>query len=421
MRKSVQGENIIFNRDELLVGALMYLLFTLTFISFSLMVFSFTFLSREAVFLPYILLIPAFLFFLVRRISMKLWKMLFLFFIISAFPLITALFRPFGETVYLYGLTLILSTISLSARYRHSDSIVVGMDQFGASMFIHSAVLLISSLSPYGKEIQYYLLAHTLLSICVFFLARQHFVFETAYGHIANSPTQPSSIVRSHHNRVILFLSTFALFILPVVIYFPYDVLSDFLRKIIRWTISGVLFLFELLNKLHLFPEADATERIPLSTEMDTDPSANPILRAIIEVVLNVLSVVVVVLFLYFSIRGVYRFIVTMYRRSLSKNDPTGDGLVIDEVFSILKKNRKVHKKQDFGEGEAKEIRKKYYRSVRRAMRSGAIIRPSDSPGEIRSAVSGQIGTDFETLSLRYAKYRYGTGSSSVNLSEKDD
>jgi uncharacterized protein YggT (Ycf19 family) len=205
------------------------------------------------------------------------------------------------------------------------------------------------------------------------------------------------------------------------VIFFPYRLLTDFFRQLLGFLIAAVVIVFELLNRLNLFAKQSPVEPIPIQIEEIPEKPVNPLLEAIIDIIINTISVVVVVLLLFFSIRGAYRFIVTMYRRSKGTTNITENELVVDEVFSIRKKSRKSERKFDFGEGEAKEIRRKYYRFVRRAIRSGAKIKPSDSPEEIRSAVSGRIGKDFDALSLRYAKYRYGSGNRSINLAEKEN
>jgi hypothetical protein len=285
-------------------------------------------------------------------------------------------------------------------------------------MFVHGFFLFVSGLSGFNGSIQYYLLAHTLLSLCVFFMARQHYIFETTYGHIAKSPTQPSAAVRERHNRVILLLSFFSLLIIPIVVLFPYSLLTDILRAAFRLLLETISRIIEFLEKLNFFPETEKVEAIPLETEIVEN--VNPVLGIILEVVLNLISVAVVILCLYFSIRGAYRFIVTMYRRSRKGVPSSVSEMVIDEVFSIREKSRRSNRAMNFGEGDEKEIRKKYYRTVRRAIRSGAKIESSFSPEEINSAVSENGGVEFDTLSLRYEKYRYGKGGDSVNLSEQD-
>jgi len=412
---------IVFDKNSLFVGILLYALLTLAFISVSLLIFSAVFSLKTAVLLPYILVIPAVLFFIVRRISMSLWKMLILFSAISGLLLLTGFFRPVSETIYLFFFTLILAIISLSSRYKSTDSVTVSADQFGASMVVHGTVLAISGLTVYGKDILYFLLAHTLLSVCVFLLARQHYIFETAYGHIAHSPTQPSADVRSRHNRVILLFSLFSVIIVPVVVLFPYDRMADFLRRMIRFVFDVIAFIVEWLSRLHILPELSSEELVPIDFLQVSEEPSNSLLGKIVEVFLYVVSVIVVVLFLYFSIRGAYRFIVSMYRRSKGSAGSSDDGTVVDEVFAIRKNRRGSRRRRDFGEGEAREIRIKYYRYVRRAMRSGAVIRSSDSPKEIGEAVSGRVGKDFDALSRFYAKYRYGRGNSSTDRFETDD
>ncbi len=416
-RKRFFAKSIEFDSSQLFLGSLVYFLLVLGLLSVVFMSYS-TYFPAGIIYLPYILIVPAFLFFVLRRVSMPLWMMLVLFSLVSTFPLLLLLFCPISEVIYLCFCAFILAMISISARYKRTDTVKVGVDQLGTSMFIHGFFLLISGLSDYDGSLKYFLLAHTLLSLCVFFLARQHYIFETTYGHISKSPTQPSAAVRERHNRVIFLLCVFSLLIVPIVVLFPYSILTDLLRDALRLLLKAISLLYDFFKKFNLFPEMEKAVETPVEIAPVEDSSSMS--GFILEMILNLIALAVVVVFLYFSIRGVYRFIVTMYRRSSKKTDLSVDGLVIDEVFSIRKKDRRSIRRPDFGEGDEKDIRKKYYRSVRRAIRDGAEIDPSFSPEEIRDAVFNKVGNDFDTLSVQYEKYRYGTGGDSVNISEKD-
>ncbi len=417
-RRSFFGKSIEYDTAQLFLGALVYALLIVCLISVALVSYA-TYFADGMMFLPYVLLVPAFLFFVFRRVAMPLWTMFILFMIFSAFPLLLLFFRPLSEALFLCFNAFIMAMISISARYKSNDNVKVGLDQLGTTMFIHGFFLIVSGLIDYSGHLKYYLLSHTLLSLCIFFLARQRYVFETTYGHIANSPTQPSAAVRERHNRTIIMLCIFSLMIIPVVILFPYSVLTDLLREGFRLFLKAIFYVYELLKKWNLIPNAEKAEPIP-DFKPVTPEDSDPILGVILEVFLNLLSVTVVLAFLLFTIRGAYRFIVMMYRRSSNKADASVDALVIDEVFSIQKKKRRTSRRPDFGEGEEKEIRRKYFQAVRRAIRDGAEIDPSYSPREINKAISGLGEEDFGSLSARYEKFRYGTGSNSISLSEKE-
>lgn len=393
MREKPTEKTIKFDRRQLFLASLVYLLMLLTFLSVVVMAYVSVFDSDAVITLPYVLLLPAVLFFFLRRISLRLWKMLLFFSIAAALPLLILLFRPLSEALFITSASFLLAFIALSARYKQTDSVHVGLDQFGASMFVHGFVLAISGLPLFDNQIRYYLLAHALISVCIFFLARQHYIFETAYGHIANSPTQPSAAVRSRHNRVILLLSIFSLMIVPIVVLFPYPLLSDFLLEVIRWIIVGIVFLFYQLRRLNLIPDAEKAEPIPL--DQIYEETADSKLARVMEIIFDVISVLAVILFLYLSIRAIFRFIVTMYRRSKERSDTRTNDMVVDEVFSIPKNKRRKKRRLYFGEGEEKEVRKKYYHDVRRAIRHGVSVKPSDAPEEIRDAVLAVLGDPF--------------------------
>lgn len=416
-RRRFFAKSIEFDSSQLLLGSLVYLLLVICFVSAVFMSYS-SYFPEGIIYLSYILIVPAFLFFILRRIAMPLWTMMILFFLVSTVPLLLLLFRPISEAIFICFCAFILAMISISARYKKTDTVKVGVDQLGTSMFLHGSFLLLSGFSGFNASLKYFLLAHTLLSLCVFFLARQYYVFETTYGHIAKSPTQPSAAVRERHNRVIFLLCVFSLMIIPIVVLFPYSLLTELFRDGFRLLLKGILLLYEFLKKLNLIPEMEKAVDVPV--EAVPAENSNSMSGFILEMILNLIALAVVVVFLYFSIRGVYRFIVTMYRRSSKKTELSIDGLVIDEVFSIRKKDRRSIRRPDFGEGDEKEIRRRYFRSVRRAIRGGVEIEPSFSPGEIRGAVSGKAGSDFNSLSVQYEKYRYGAGSDSVNISGKD-
>ncbi|MBN1891453.1 MAG: hypothetical protein JW780_01620 [Clostridiales bacterium] len=416
MREKRLNKPVKFDDRQLFLASLVYLLMLITFISVVILSYASVFDSDAVIAVPYVLFLPAVLFFFLRRISLRLWKMLLFFSIAAALPMLILFFRPLSEAIFITSSSFLMALIALSARYKQPDSVKVGFDQFGASMFTHGFLLAISGIPVFDSDLRYYLLVHALLSVCIFFLARQHYIFETTYGHIANSPTQPSAAVRSRHNRVILLLSLFSLLIVPVVVLFPYRVLSDFLLNVLQWIIAGLAFIFMQLRRLNLIPDTDKVEPIPL--EQIYEETSDSTFSRVMEIFFDVISVIAVILFLYFSVRVIFRFIITMYRRSKDSPDTRPDDLVVDEIFSIQKKKLRKKRRQYFGEGEEKEVRKKYYHFVRRAIRSGVSVKPSDAPEEIRDAVSAVLGEHFNALSLRYEKYRYGTGNQSVNLSE---
>ena len=401
------SRKIEFDRSFFFIGALSYVLSILPFISVCILFFKAIFPETDRILVPYCLLIPALFFFLLRRVSMSQLKILLLFAMVSASPLLLGFLLPSSQAIFLFISALLLGIGSISARYKNSSRIRITMDQLGASMFVHGTLLVIASVSDSNQLSRYLILGHTLLYLCIFFLARQHYVFDTAYEHIANSPTQPSASVRSLHNRVIIILSVFVLLIIPVIVLFQYSIIAEVLRKIARFLIDAFFAMLKWLDKINFFPdvtEVTGTELLPETAKAELDPTVH----MIFNILFNILSVVIIVVLLASILRGVYLFLTYMYRKATAHGTPDNESLVVDEVFSIKNKRSGTRRRMNFGEGEEREIRRKYYREVRQAIRSGAKITPSDSPAEIQAGVSDYVAEDFELLTTEYKKHRYG-------------
>ncbi|NLW89222.1 MAG: hypothetical protein GXY43_05825 [Clostridiaceae bacterium] len=398
-----------FNRDEIIPDLLLYLLFFFTYISIVSLSFSTTFRGGNLSLPPYFLAIPGASFFILRRISMRQELLITLFLSSVLLMLSSFLFLPFEESVSLVLWALLLAVFSIAPRYTSGRSIKVSYDQLGFSMLFHGSVLALSGLTPDTSILKHALLAHALLSLCLFFAARQHHTFYSDYAHIANSPTQPSASVRRKHNGIILFLFLFALLIVPIVVMFPYSAMTDFLRFLLRKALEGLVAFSEWLKKMHLLPEFEQIAE-PETTGLAPVTEENPLLNKTLEILLGVLSVGIVLVFAFFAVRGLIRFLLSMYRRYPLFNKEPSDSRIIDEVFSIEKGPKRRRKRLDFGTGPERDVRRKYYRLVRKAMRSGARIESSDSPAEILDEVSGFTDADFVLLTVHYEKIRYGNG-----------
>lgn len=401
-------DRISFNKEDLLIDSSKYLMFLIASISISSVFYSAAKAPAESIICLYLLFIPAAFSFILTRFPLTLWKMLSCQSALIISPLTMWLFRPFSEAIVAVLLMFVIAIVSLTRRYSHHERSSVSFETLGISATIHALLLVMCATFPSGN-LPYILLAHALISLCLFFSARQKYAFETAYGHIANSPTQPSGSVKRQNTLVLILLCIFSFAVIPLVVFFPYSILYSFLLVAVSWILMGLTAIYNFLMSLGVFPEM--TEADPVIKEIEDTSTSSGILSVILEYALLIIALAVFSMFLFYGIKKIIVFIIARYRRALPGKLPFQADLIHDEIISLEKKRVKRFRRMDFGKGEEKEVRKLYYKSVKKEIRSGAVITASQSPGEISQIVKKSSGNDLTKLTSRYEQVRYGNES----------
>lgn len=400
--------SISFNKEDLLIDTAKYLMFLTALVSISAVFYSAAKASAESIICLYLLFIPAAISFMLTRFPLSLWKMLLCQVALIVSPLIMLLFRPFSEAIVAVLLMFVIAIVSLARRYSHHDRSSVSFETLGVSVTTHALLLVMCATFPAGN-LPYVLLAHALISLCLFFAARQKYAFETDYGHIANSPTQPSGSVKRQNTLVLILLCVFSLAVIPLVVFFPYSMLYSFLAVAATWILMGLAAIYNFLMSLGFFPEM--TEADPVIEKAEDASKSSGILFEIIQYAMLIIALSVFCMILFYGIKKIFVFIIARYRRALPGKISFPADLIHDEIISLEKKRIKRFRRMDFGKGEEKEVRKLYYRSVKKEIRSGAIITASQSPDEISLTVKKSSGNDLTKLTNRYEQVRYGNES----------
>jgi hypothetical protein len=399
---------IPFKKQDLFIDIMKFLMFLFALLSIFAILYSAVNVPDIAIMHLYLLLIPASLSFLMSRIPLKLWQMLLCQAVLIVSPLVMLLFSPFYESIVAIAMMIIIATVSLSSRYRYHDRTSVSFETLGASAATHAILLALCTFFPSGN-LPYVLLSHALISICLFFSARQKYAFETAYGHIVNSPTQPSGQVKRLNTRILIFLFIISLAVIPLSVYFPYSILYSFLATVLKWILIGITAIYNFLKWLHLLPEISEIDPISEITK-ETTESNNKTLE-FFQYALMIIILAAFCITLFLGIKKIILFIIARYRRALPGKIMFPTELIHDEIISLEKNRVKRFRRIDFGKGKEKEVRKLYYIAVKKEIRSGAVITASQSPCEIGRAIKNSSGNDFTELTSRYELFRYGDES----------
>lgn len=402
-RRLLSGIHI--KKQDLLIDAFKFLIFFLCVLSFFALIYSAVNIPDEAIAYLYLLLLPASLSFLCARIPLKLWQMSLWQSLLVFSTLIMLFFRPFYESIFAIIMMFLIATVSMTSRYRYRERTSVTFEVLGASLTIHIIILGLCACFPSGN-LSYVILAHALICICLFFAARQKYAFESSYGHIVNSPTQPSGQVKRLNKRIVILLFIFSLAVIPITVYFPYSILSSLFIILLRWITNGIKAIYYFLERLNILPEiteADAVPDIPKETTESNNKAYE-----IFQNVLMIIMIAALCLLVFILVRKFIRFLISSYRRVKPDKTSGPTDLIQDEVISLEKKRVKRFRKIDFGKGKEKEVRKQYYKSVKREIRSGAVVTASQTPNQIGQAIKNSSGNDFTELTIRYEHIRYG-------------
>lgn len=362
-------------------------------------------------FMCYLLLVPAAILFVLRRLSLPLIPMILLHFTVAlATPL---LFSAMGTAVIVVtsaaGTALMI--YSLSSLFRKSAS-YSSPSLLILSFFLHLHCLFIAYLRGANSLVPY-ILSGFLISVCLFLAVRQILSFQNGFDHFLSSPTQPGRLIQSNNNRIVIILCIVTAIILPVSIIFPYTFIVDIFKVIGKYILIFILYLFSLV------PAAggEAKETDPEYTEgsfFDFSGSSSGILAVILEYVVICLFIIFILYGLFKLIPAVLSFIRTHFRRNRRTENLMGSRYVTDETIDLERITKRKNKKLPaFGTGEERKVRKEYYKQVKEAITKGAAIYGASSAEEIQKSIFDQFGKDISELTSRYEKVRYGPGNQS--------
>lgn len=415
MNKVKQKFEKHFERKDILVDALIYLMILINLISsFSLLAVSLS-LPEDALFVQYSVILSGLFFFIVRRFSQPLYSLLISYALICFLPFLLLPFFTFNAIILSVIMNIIIAFFSAKRRFNEKKRIVVSFEHLGATIAVHTIGLALSMPFNYLDNVvdmqnvevmRFQIFVHALICVCLFIAAHQYFTFENSYGHLAKSPTQPSDVIRKKHFRTIMFFVIFSIIGTPIILVFPYDLAWNTTLVIIRHIISIISMIAEQFSKIGLLPSTGDESFTP-STDIITTNGETPLWQTIIQIAFFIMIIIVTTLIVIGLIRELIRQILRLYDKANPDKSIKKSDMIVDEVKSIKKKKAYMHKKRDFGRGHEKEIRKLFYHHVSTAKRKNVPIKDSDTASEIGDKIYTHQNKDITTLVAQYQKVRY--------------
>ncbi len=241
---------------------------------------------------------------------------------------------------------------------------------------------------------------NSIMIIACFLIARQTDTFEENYYHNIHSSTQPvTAAKKQHYFTTGLGVSGILLSVILLKL-FPVEKFKQLLTRIL-------LFIGELIGKL--FPEPGKVEEGGggnafgnISEELEETVADNPLMTKILTTITIVTVAVCVTLLIYTLVREIMKRF-----HHVEKVPKVVDDSIIDIIEEVPKAKKKTSKRQDFGQGYEREIRKKYYARVTKAIKNGVPIKNSSSPKQIEALIKEEGDPSISELTSLYESVRY--------------
>ena len=241
---------------------------------------------------------------------------------------------------------------------------------------------------------------NSIMIITCFLIARQTDTFEENYYHNIHSSTQPvTAAKRQHYLTTGLGVSGILLSVILLKI-FPVEKFKRLLTRIL-------LFIGELIGKL--LPAAGDPDNAgglsegTLNAEMVEEEAENPLMTKILTTIVIVTVAICITLLIYTLIREIMK----RFRHVDRIPKVVEDDSIIDIIEEVPKTKKKASKRRDFGQGYEREIRKKYYARVTKAIKSGVPIKNSSSPKQIEALIKEEGDPSISELTSLYESVRY--------------
>lgn len=243
---------------------------------------------------------------------------------------------------------------------------------------------------------------NAVLTLTIFFIARQFSVFDDKYYHNIHSATQNVSSVKKQNITTIVIVVGGIVFAVLLLLIVPIDVVTSI-------AVSVIGFFGSILGKILALIWGDVPDEtsgelgeIPENTGV-AEPSPTPTWLLILSTIVFILILIAVFYILVSFIRTLIKNFSNAKQTDSVENDA-----VIDIIENVNRKEkRKVSRAMDFGSGQEKEIRKKYYNVVSKAISKGLPISNASSPRQIENVLKKQGDPSISELTSQYESVRY--------------
>ena len=314
-------------------------------------------------------------------------------------------FNRFLQTVLPISLLLVANVGYSFYQLFKANSTAVKYDSMILPIFLNIMVSVLVSFADdeTPKKVLSLVLINALITVVMFFIARQLYEFEEGYYHSMRSSSVPIKQIRKQNYKTIIGL------VIVSVVGFAFAFVTMFflpVDSIIRYLFAGLAYLIR--GFFALFIKEDAGEAAISNRKnkmQDIGEESTSLFSQIAYYFLVVLFIAAVVFALYLLIRYVVLEVLSHHREE--KKETIDSEYVTDIIENIEVKSVKQHKKHDFGQGYEKSIRKAFYGKVKHAIRKGVAIESSDSPQEISRKIEEKTGTSIADLTEKYEEVRY--------------
>ena len=313
--------------------------------------------------------------------------------------------NSFLKNILPISLLLVVNTIYSFYKLFKSNSTVIKYDSLVFPLFLEIAISVLISLADdeTPQKILSFVLINVLVTVVMFFVARQLYVFEESYYHSIRSSSVPMKQIRKQNYKTVCGLVIVAFvgfaFAYVTMFFLPVD-------SIIRYLFAGLAYLIK--GFFALFIKEDTGEAAISNREnemQDIGEESTSLFSQIAYYCLVVLFIAAAVFALYLLIRYVVLKVLSHHREE--KKETIDSEYVTDIIENIDVKTTQTRKKRDFGQGYEKTIRKAFYSKVKHAIHKGVLIDSSDSPQEISRKIEEKTGTSIADLTEKYEEVRY--------------
>ena len=252
------------------------------------------------------------------------------------------------------------------------------------------------------------LITNTLLAAVLYLVMRQVAVFDTKYYHSIRSSSRPASHLRKQNYKTAAGLVGIFIISLIVLKLIPVESLTQIviegLKALIRVLIPLFLALLDLLGSLVKGANGDQEPGDEDMFRPEDLTGSEPWLR-----VLSMIFAVLILIGMILLIINTIRLLILNAPKYGKEKESSNDGIVTDTI-EILNPERKplFRKRQDFGKGYERRIRKQFYEKTASAMKKGLPVSGSSTPGQIEKVLSANGDKDIPSLRREYEKVRYG-------------
>ncbi|MBO4928443.1 MAG: hypothetical protein J5379_09385 [Clostridiales bacterium] len=344
------------------------------------------------------------LFVFIRRIRIRLLPM----FLLHVLPVAGYLFimsailtqggrKNITESLIYLGVMAVANLgYSMLWRFRIASISDITYDIFIASIALHLILFVITV-----GTLRQVVILHALLIVCVFLAARQIYTFDTKYSHNAQSGARSVRQAKRQNYMTIVFISGGIILALLILNTIPISTILSALRSFI--VMIGRFFR----RLLPAEGDSDPNEKL-IAPKDDGGNGEEPFF---VQILFVVFAVVIACVFLATVFKAFCLFLKKFHMEGPMERIKASDDAVVDIIEEIYEEEEPRSFMKDFGDGYEREIRKKYYKTVQKAIRSGTRIDPSYTPEQIKSALKEKGDPSISELTSLYESVRYSMKS----------